>query len=228
MGDFMERYEQFKDIKIEESGLLLNNGKDTLYNRLQLNDIVTLADLFKKYDNRNIHLGRFANTSLYFQDEALKSRIELIRYKYLDTSLSFEDILDESISIPSNLYPAHPEYCVMNKRNHYYASKLGLTNQMTDRLLRNISNHETLIELIRSEYEKAKCYDYLTLSRQMYIRILELLVNYYAEKMINTNKGTRQEFQLLLQKLRSLEAAKADIEEKISQTKDKIKQYSKK
>lgn len=179
----MGKYDKFAEIKIEESGLLLNNGKDIVYNRLKSNEIITLKDLFEKYDQHLICLGYFTETYSHFQEESVNGRIELLRYKYLDTELSFENILNETIYSRSGFYPE--EYCKVNRTNYFYLRKLGFTHQMTDWILFDLKSDEILIELIKNKYDKIKKYKSPKKWQQLYTNILQLLVKYYEEK-INT------------------------------------------
>ena len=188
----MKQYDQFRDIRIEESGLLLNNNKDTLYSILRLNNIITLKDLFEKYDQNVINFGKFEKQNYYFEDLALKGRVELIRYKYLGTILPFEHILYENIGVKDNSSVDKKEYQDIVRRNYYYASHLGLTRQMIGCLFFKEKKDATLIELIISEYGKDRGYNYSKLGLEMYVRILELLIKYHNEKEHDYNNSEEQ------------------------------------
>lgn len=177
----MGKYDKFAEIKMEESGLLLNNGKDIVYNRLKSNEIITLKDLFEKYDQRLICLGYFTETYSHFQEESVNGRIELLRYKYLGTELTFENILNETIFSGSGLYPE--EYSKVQRKNYFYLRKLGFTHQMTYWILFDLKSDEILIELIKRIYKNIKKYNSPRKWQQLYTNILELLVKYYEEKM---------------------------------------------
>ena len=182
VGECMGKYDNFAEIKIEESELLLNSGKDIVYNRLKLNGIITLKDLFEKYDQHMICLGKFADSYYRFQEESVRGRIELLRYKYLDTNLSFDNILNETIFSTSGLYPE--EYCKVNRTNYFYLRKLGFTHQMTDWILFDLKSDEVLIELIKRKYKDIKKYNSSKKWQQLYANILKIIVDYY-DKMIN-------------------------------------------
>lgn len=147
----MYNYDNLKDIKLEDTGLIKNNCKDCVYNRLTKNGITNLKDLFNLFDLDLIDYGK-TNSILdkckYFQTIGI---ISLLRTKYLKEDLLFTKILE------SNLFRGKLILEDNSKERTefvYEFLKLGLTFDFIVNLRQKIIKLENVqvIDLLESVY----------------------------------------------------------------------------
>lgn len=102
----MEKYDTFKTIKLEDTGLIQNNSKDLVYNLLSKNNIRTLKELFELDDLNLIDYDLTKDNIKIYQTKGV---IKLLRSYYLNEELPFKRILestikDNQIIIDDNVY----------------------------------------------------------------------------------------------------------------------------
>lgn len=84
----MEKYIEFKEIYLNETGLIAGNPRRMVaYNRLKNNAIETLGDLFTKFDNDEIDYGLDQSSNCVFESKEVLGVVNLLRYKYLGIPL---------------------------------------------------------------------------------------------------------------------------------------------
>lgn len=95
--EYMVKYEEFKDIKIENTGLMRGSSKDTAYCRLKKNGISNLKELFLLDDHNLIDYG-LKNSYKINGYYLTKGVVKLLRTYYLNEELPFSKILNIKIN----------------------------------------------------------------------------------------------------------------------------------
>lgn len=92
----MKQYDEFRDIKLEDTGIMYNKPASMVaLKRLLQNNITNVAELFERYDEGSIDYG-FSSGVFNLYDLEVKANVELLRYKYLKKDLDFNPLLNLS------------------------------------------------------------------------------------------------------------------------------------
>ena len=147
----MGKYDKFKDIKIENTGLMRGSSKDTAYCRLRKNGISNLKELFLLDDHNLIDYG-LKNSYKIHGYYLTKGVVKLLRTYYLKEELPFKKILDIRINYGKYLLD-NTEYT--QETFIYELIQTGLSFNLW-MYLRNSTyktGEKTILELLEAAYD---------------------------------------------------------------------------
>ena len=180
------KYDMFKNIKLEDTGLMKKSCKDVVYNRLQKNNIINLKELFELDDLDMIDYGKSNSFFNEIGSNVAQGVVKLLRVKYLNEDFIYMDVLElqktDNIKISFN-----------NKTYLYSFSNLAMLMGFTCNFAQALSSnkdHRRIIDLFESVYEGKTP---ICCNRPEYERnkkkIAIILENYYKNKYNIINKN---------------------------------------
>jgi len=163
------------DIKVDDTNLFLVEYKNTIYSAIEKNKIITIYDLFTKYETILFSLN---NNSRSNDKEEFIAILKLLRYKYLSEELYFD--LDKNFSDCKNY-----KCSVVNKLQTYGISTYFGSNYNCKMLVNNLYDKLRVIDIVNNILNDNELNYSDLYTRKLFIanknRAL-ILKNYYDDK----------------------------------------------
>ena len=141
------KYDKYENILLEDTGLIIKNSQDVVYNRLSKNNISNLKELFISYDLNNIYYGPTNNITNRHGQLETKGIVKLLRCYYLNEDYPYDYIMDGIID----------KLDIIVKNNKYkfvdIFLKMGFTFNFSVSIRDNYIGNKKIIDILKDVYK---------------------------------------------------------------------------